>query len=174
MHLINLIAHLDFIDDMNSVFIICILIFLFNVFLMHRMYTCTWFGIYIHLIIHCDRGKCSWMILLNHFICVGRRSRVVKSFLKHGEVIWLLASSINFNMKQLLMYTYVGIYIRGQEYIVYHKLDLFSDIKKSLTINFKCACVRRETVLLEEFEQIINLIGLHVKLCIVCKKKLSS
>lgn len=51
--------------------IIWILIFLFNVFLMHRLYTCTWFGIYIHLIIHCDRGKCRWMIPWNHFYLCG-------------------------------------------------------------------------------------------------------
>lgn len=114
---------------------------------MHRLYTCTWFGIYIHLIIHCVRGKCRWMIPWNHFYLCGPTITVSQNFPK----TWggnLVVRLISINMKQLLMYTYVGMYIRGQEYIVIrsHKWELFSDIKKSLslTINFKCACVYEE------------------------------
>lgn len=76
-------------------------------------------------------------------------SRLVKIFLRHGEVIWLLASSINFNKYETIAYVYIrwDVYSWARVHSIRsHKWELFSDIKKSLslTINFKCACVYEE------------------------------
>lgn len=79
-------------------------------------------------------------------------------------------------MKQLLMYTYVRMYIRGQgTYVRSHKLELFSDIKKKSEFDYKLQmrlCTKRDSPVRRIRTN--HKSDLHVKACIVCKKKLSS